>query len=107
LLGTPDGRLGSRRHLPPPFRETVRQSLSLGSVVKQLERVNVAAIAVKLRPMRRMHVAATGAALLFLFAPVAARAATVTSALGIPCAPGAGGTQQCTGTMATRVPSWD
>ncbi len=29
------------------------------------------------------------------------------SALGIPCKPGPGGIRQCTGDLATRVPSWD
>jgi dienelactone hydrolase len=57
--------------------------------------------------MRRILLAAVCTATLFLLAPSVSRAELVTSALGIPCAPGAGGTQQCTGTMATRVPTWD
>jgi hypothetical protein len=38
-------------------------------------------------------------------APAAAE--EVPSALGIPCSPGPGGVQTCTGSIDTRVPSWD
>jgi fermentation-respiration switch protein FrsA (DUF1100 family) len=31
----------------------------------------------------------------------------IPSALGIPCSPGPGGIQECTGSVDTRVPSWD
>jgi hypothetical protein len=36
-----------------------------------------------------------------------ASAEEIPSALGIPCAPGSGGIQECTGSVATRVSSWD
>jgi dienelactone hydrolase len=39
--------------------------------------------------------------------PAAASAESVTSSLGMPCVPAENGAQRCTGTMATRVPSWD
>jgi hypothetical protein len=57
--------------------------------------------------MKRLSLALVCSATLFLLAPVATRAAVVTSALGIPCAPVANGAQQCTGTVANRVPTWD
>lgn len=46
------------------------------------------------------------AATLGAAAPRAA-ADEIPSALGIPCSPGPGGVQKCTGSIATRVPSWD
>ena len=36
-----------------------------------------------------------------------ATAAPISSVLGIPCAPGPGGVQECIGSIGTRVPSWD
>lgn len=45
--------------------------------------------------------------LLALDAPATARAETITRSLGIPCTTTSGGVQQCTGTLANRVPSWD
>jgi hypothetical protein len=41
------------------------------------------------------------------FAAPRANAGEIPSALGIPCNPGPGGVQECTGSIATRVPSFD
>ena len=49
------------------------------------------------------------AAFVVLLSVAAPRASAeqIPSALGIPCSPGSGGVQKCTGSMETRVPSWD
>jgi hypothetical protein len=54
-----------------------------------------------------MLLAPACAAALFMLAPAAAHARVIPSALGIPCAPVTAGAQQCTGTVANRVPSWN
>lgn len=36
-----------------------------------------------------------------------ARAGVIETALGVPCLPAPGGVRVCTGTLASRVPSWD
>jgi hypothetical protein len=50
---------------------------------------------------------ATAFVVLVSVAAPRASAERIPSALGIPCSPGSGGVQKCTGSMETRVPSWD
>ena len=52
-------------------------------------------------------VAAVAALAALAVDPRRASAEEVPSALGIPCSPGPGGIQECTGSIATRVASWD
>ena len=59
---------------------------------------------------RRLAAATSFAVAIVVLLSVAAPRASaeqIPSALGIPCSPGSGGVQKCTGSMETRVPSWD
>ena len=57
--------------------------------------------------MRRLLLALVGTTTFLLLSAIPAQGGVITSALGIPCTPGPGGVQQCNGSVANRVPSWD